>query len=115
MSVEHDAGVRDAWEQRLDDPSQALYTVGVVSELMGVDPQVVRGYDQRGLVVPQRSANGQRRYSRHDIQRLSRAMTLADEGIPAAGIERILTLEGQLADRETREPDDGERDRPPPE
>lgn len=94
---------RRGFEQTLDDPTEALYTVGVVAELMGVDPQVVRGYDQRGMVVPSRSRSGQRRYSRQDIRRLSRAMDLADEGIPAAGIERILHLEDRLADRELEE------------
>lgn len=90
---------RRDWERTLDDPSEALYTVGVVAELMDVDPQVVRGYDQRGIVTPTRSDTGQRRYSREDIQRLSRAMDLADEGIPTAGIERILELEDELEQR----------------
>lgn len=102
---------RQSWERTLDDPTQALYTVGIVAELMGVDPQVVRGYDQRGLVEPDRSLNGQRRYSRRDIRRLARAMDLADEGIPATGIERILHLEQQLADRET--PNTGPTTSPP--
>lgn len=88
------------WEARLDDPSAPLYTVGVVADLVGVDTQVVRGYDQRGLVSPQRSGSGQRRYSRDDIRRLSRAMQLADDGIPRAGIERILQLEDELARRD---------------
>lgn len=76
--------------------------MGVVAELMGVDPQVVRGYDQRGLVQPERSDGGHRRYSRRDIRRLTRALDLADEGISTAGIERILELEDQVG----REGDD---------
>lgn len=90
----------EEWEKALDAPDEPLYTVGVVADLMGVDPQVVRGYDKRGLVEPGRSASGQRRYSRDDIGRLARAMRLADEGIPAAGIERILELEDELHRRE---------------
>lgn len=90
---------REDWEEVLDDPEEPLYTVGVVAELMGVEPQVVRGYDKRGLVEPGRSDAGHRRYSRADIRRLARAMRLADEGIPAAGIERILGLEDELRDR----------------
>ncbi len=84
------------WEQTLDDPDAPLYTVGVVSDLLGVDPQVVRGYDKRGLIEPDRSEAGHRRYSRRDIERLCRAMELADQGIPAAGIDRILELEDRL-------------------
>ena len=92
-------GERD-WEAMLDDPEEPLYPVGLVAELMDVDPQVVRGYDRRGIVVPSRSGAGQRRYSRQDIRRLSRAMELADEGIPTTGIDRILTLEDELGHRD---------------
>lgn len=88
---------RHDWERTLDDPNEALYPVGVVADLMGVDPQVVRGYDQRGIVSPERSNAGQRRYSRDDIRRLVRAMDLADEGIPTSGIDRILRLEEELS------------------
>lgn len=94
---------RQGWEKRLDDPNHPLYTVGVVADLLGVDPQVVRGYDHRGLVEPDRSGSGQRRYSRRDIERLTRAMDLADEGIPTSGIERILALEDELDARRRRD------------
>lgn len=103
MARGHPGSRRDGWEDVLDDPSKPLYTVGVVADLMGVDPQVVRGYDRRGLVEPERSESGHRRYSRKDIQRLSRAMDLADEGIPSAGIERILRLEDELRERDERD------------
>ncbi|MFP4634326.1 MAG: MerR family transcriptional regulator [Nitriliruptoraceae bacterium] len=88
--------VREAFEDLLDDPDEPIHPVGVVAELLGVDAQVVRGYDQRGLVTPGRSSSGHRRYSRRDIRRLTRAMRLAEEGIPASGIERILALEDEL-------------------
>lgn len=91
-----------SWQQTLDDPEAPLYTVGVVAELCGLDTQVVRGYDRRGIVEPTRSESGQRRYSRNDIARLSRAMALADEGVSSAGIERVLALEDQLADDTSR-------------
>ena len=92
------------WEAILDDPAAPLYTVGVVAELIGVDPQVVRGYDRRGLIEPTRSMSGQRRYSRNDVARLSRAMQLADEGVSSAGIERVLELEDRLAERQDGDP-----------
>ncbi len=90
------------WRETLDDPEAPLFTVGVVAELCGVDTQVVRGYDRRGLVEPTRSESGQRRYSRNDIERLSRAMQLADEGISSVGIERVLALEDRLAEKPKR-------------
>lgn len=92
-------GTREDWEDVLDDPAEPLYTVGVVAELMGVDVQVVRGWDRRGIVRPERSDGGHRRYSRADIRRLSRALALAEEGIPTAGVERILDLEDRLRQR----------------
>lgn len=91
---------REEWEDALDDPSEPLYSVGVVAGLMGVDPQVVRGYDKRGIVEPERAESGHRRYSRNDIHRLARAMRLADDGIPSSGIERILDLEDELRRRD---------------
>lgn len=94
--AEPDRTVND-WETTLDDPSAPLYTVGVVAELVGVDPQVVRGYDRRGLIEPTRSQSGQRRYSRNDVARLSRAMQLAGDGVSTAGIDRVLELEDRLA------------------
>lgn len=93
--TENEAG-RPDWRRALDDPDEPLYTVGVVADLMDLDTQVVRGYDKRGLVSPSRSSSGHRRYSRRDIDRLSRAVELADEGISSAGIERILELEEEL-------------------
>lgn len=104
-----DGSDREGWEDTLDDPDEPLYTVGVVADLMGVDTQVVRGYDKRGLVEPGRSDAGHRRYSRADIHRLSRAMKLADEGIPASGIERILGLEDELRRQRRDERDEGPR------
>ena len=70
LGVGDETSERNSWEATLDDPDEALYTVGVVADLMGVDAQVVRGYDNRGIVQPGRSVSGQRRYSRRDIARL---------------------------------------------
>lgn len=95
---------RESWEEILDDPAEPLYPVGVVADLMGIDPQVVRGYDKRGLVEPGRSESGHRRYSRQDLRRLSRAVRLSEEGIPTAGIERILELEDELRRRDEGSP-----------
>jgi DNA-binding transcriptional MerR regulator len=95
--VTDDGDEREAWEEALDDATEPLYTVGVVAELMGVEPQVVRSYDRRGVVRPGRARSGHRRYSRDHIRRLARAMRLSEEGIPPRGITRILELEDALA------------------
>ncbi len=59
-----------------------------------VGPQTLRQYDRLGLVVPQRTDGGARRYSLRDVSRLAHAQQLSqDEGINLAGITRILDLE----------------------
>ena len=85
------------WQEVLGNPAHALFTVGVVADLLGIDVQIVRRYDTEGLITPQRSTGRQRRYSRDDIARLARAVLLAEEGIPMIGIRRIIELEDQLA------------------
>ncbi|MBW3082633.1 heat shock protein transcriptional repressor HspR [Bifidobacterium phasiani] len=71
-----------------------VFTVGRAAELAGVHPQTLRQYDRLGLVVPQRTEGGARRYSLRDVSRLSHAQRLSqDEGINLAGVTRILALE----------------------
>ena len=59
-----------------------------------IHPQTSRQYDRLGLVRPQRTDGGARRYCLRDIARLTRAQRLSqDEGINLSGIARILVLE----------------------
>ncbi len=72
---------------------EPVFTVGQVSELAVIHPQTLRQYDRLGLVVPNRTAGGARRYSLRDIDRLTTAQHLAqDEAINLAGVMRILSL-----------------------
>ncbi|MBT1169698.1 MULTISPECIES: helix-turn-helix transcriptional regulator [Bifidobacterium] len=71
-----------------------IFTVGQAAELAGIHPQTLRQYDRLGLVRPQRTDGGARRYCLRDIARLTRAQRLSqDEGINLSGIARILSLE----------------------
>ena len=71
-----------------------VFSVGAAGELANVHPQTLRQYDRLGLVVPQRTEGGARRYSLRDISRLAQAQQLSqEEGINLAGITRILELE----------------------
>ncbi|WP_265087417.1 heat shock protein transcriptional repressor HspR [Nanchangia anserum] len=57
-------------------------------------PQTLRQYDRLGLVTPQRTKGGGRRYSPADIRRLREIQRLShDEGVNLAGISRIMELE----------------------
>lgn len=89
-----------SWPERLDDEDAPVYPIGVVADLFGVDVQTVRRYDDEGIVEPDRSDAGQRRYSRRDIARLSQVLQLAGEGVSPPGIRRILELEDRLAEAE---------------
>jgi MerR family transcriptional regulator/heat shock protein HspR len=91
--------VRGDWRDVLDDPSSAIYTLGVVAEVLGVDVQLVRRYSDEGIIAPERSLGHQRRFSRMDIERLARALDLANDAIPMVGIRRILDLEDRLNER----------------
>lgn len=80
------------------DPHAAIFSVGQVAEMLGVQPALVRRLDTEQVVQPQRSAGGQRRYSQREIERVEHAVAMADQGHNLTGIRRILALEAQLAD-----------------
>jgi len=74
------------------DPSQAVYSISVASELSGVDPQMLRAYEQRGLLTPFRTEGGTRRYSPDDVDRISDITSLLGDGLNLAGIGQVLQL-----------------------
>jgi DNA-binding transcriptional MerR regulator len=80
----------------IDDPHAALYSVGQVAGMLGVQSAFVRRLDTEELVQPSRSAGGQRRYSRHEIGQVSRVAELASEGLTLSGIRRLLVLEAEV-------------------
>lgn len=82
----------------LDDPGAALYTMGQVTDLLGVQAAFLRRLDAEEVVRPARSEGGQRRYSRDEISQIERVVVLAGEGLTLAGIRRLLVLEGEVAD-----------------
>lgn len=59
--------------------------------------QTLRTYDRLGLVSPQRSSGGGRRYSDRDVDLLREVQRLSqDEGVNLAGIKRIIELTNQV-------------------
>jgi MerR family transcriptional regulator/heat shock protein HspR len=82
---------------RLDDENVPLYTVGQVAEMLAVKQAFLRRVDELRVVSPQRSAGGQRRYTRYEIRIIEQVVTMADEGITLQAIRRIIELETQLA------------------
>lgn len=78
--------------------SQArTFLISVAAELAGMHAQTLRTYDRLGLVRPQRTAGGGRRYSQHDVDLLRQVQRLSqDEGVNLAGIKRIIELTNQV-------------------
>ncbi len=75
------------------EPDRALYAISVAAELVGTGVQNLRLYESRGLVEPQRTEGGTRRYSDNDLARLRRITVLLDAGLNLAGIALVLDLE----------------------
>lgn len=81
------------------DPASAARTflISVAAELAGMHAQTLRTYDRLGLVSPQRSSGGGRRYSERDVDLLREVQRLSqDEGVNLAGIKRIIELTNQV-------------------
>jgi MerR family transcriptional regulator/heat shock protein HspR len=73
------------------------YMISVAAELVGMHPQTLRIYEQRGLVQPKRTSGNTRLYSENDLERLRLIQRLTTEvGLNLAGVERVLQLEDEL-------------------
>jgi MerR family transcriptional regulator, heat shock protein HspR len=79
------------------------YMISVAAELVGMHPQTLRQYEDKGLVRPQRTAGNTRLYSEADLDRLRLIQRLTTElGLNLAGVEAVLGLEEQLQRMQTR-------------
>jgi MerR family transcriptional regulator/heat shock protein HspR len=74
---------------------RALYSISVTSELTGVNPQMLRVYEQKGLLTPHRTQGGTRRYSGQDIDTVGEITTLLAAGLNLAGVEQVLQLRSE--------------------
>lgn len=81
---------------RLDDVDFAAYTIGRAADLLDVQPAFLRSLDTSGLLTPERSPGGQRRYSRAELDLAARVRALLDQNMPLAAATRIVHLEVQL-------------------
>ncbi|MCH9728655.1 MAG: helix-turn-helix transcriptional regulator [Actinomycetia bacterium] len=73
------------------------FLISVAAELAGMHAQTLRTYDRLGLVSPQRTTGGGRRYSEHDVDLLREVQRLSqDEGVNLAGIKRIIELTNRV-------------------
>jgi MerR family transcriptional regulator/heat shock protein HspR len=79
------------------------YMISVAAELVGMHPQTLRMYEQKGLVRPKRTAGNTRLYSEADLARLRLIQRLTTQlGLNLAGVEAVLDLEEQLQRMQAR-------------
>lgn len=74
---------------------RALFSISVTAELTEVKPQMLRVYEQRGLLSPERTPGGTRRYSTRDIDRVREITSLLDAGLNLAGVEEVFRLQAE--------------------
>jgi MerR family transcriptional regulator, heat shock protein HspR len=76
---------------------RGVFAISVVAEMVALPAQNLRVYERAGLVEPDRTSGGTRRYSEADVERLRRVRDLLAEGLNLAGVARVLVLEDEVA------------------
>jgi MerR family transcriptional regulator, heat shock protein HspR len=76
---------------------RGVYSISVAAALAGMGIQALRLYEARGLLEPERTAGGTRRYRASDIDRLHHIGELLAAGLNLAGIAMVLDLEAENA------------------
>jgi MerR family transcriptional regulator, heat shock protein HspR len=79
----------------MDD--RPCYMISVAADLVGMHPQTLRIYENKGLIRPKRTAGNTRLYSDADLDRLRLIQRLTNElGLNLAGVEHVLRLQDEL-------------------
>jgi MerR family transcriptional regulator, heat shock protein HspR len=78
-----------------------VFMIGIASELIGVHPQTLRMYEQKGLLRPRKSIKNTRLYSQEDVELGRYIQKLTQEmGMNLAGVKKVLDLERRIAELE---------------
>ncbi|MDI2036759.1 MerR family transcriptional regulator [Paenarthrobacter nitroguajacolicus] len=95
VAGEHDGGLVAAAASggAAGSGDTGVYAISVAAELVGTGQQNIRQYERKGLLTPERTDGGTRRYSENDLTTLRRIGVLLDEGLNLAGVKRVLELE----------------------
>jgi DNA-binding transcriptional MerR regulator len=80
------------------DADRGLFGISVAAELVGMEAPSLRLYESHGLLKPERTAGGTRRYSANDLERLRAIAELLDAGVNLKGIGMVLQLEEENAE-----------------
>src|SRR5205807_3802542 len=79
-----------------NNASLPKYTIGVVSQLVGLPPQMLRRYEEAGLLEPARQAGKNRLYSDQEVSVLKEIAELYEQGVNAVGIRHIIQMRRQV-------------------
>lgn len=82
--------------------SQPVYAISVAAEILGIGVQRLRMYENRGLVEPERTLGGTRRYSKKDLDRIGRVTALLRQGLNLAGVAMVLELQDENEQLKTK-------------
>ena len=66
------------------------YSPAQLAQMSGVSVRTLHHYDQIGLLVPERRANGYRSYGPAEVERLQQILIFKSSGMELADIGRIL-------------------------
>ncbi|MFE1646504.1 heat shock protein transcriptional repressor HspR [Microbacterium sp. P01] len=78
------------------DENSPIFAIAAAAELANMHPQTLRQYDRLGLVVPERTQGGSRRYSLRHVQQLREVGRLSGDGMSLPAIARIIELEERV-------------------
>jgi DNA-binding transcriptional MerR regulator len=87
---------------RLDDQDYPAFTMGQAAEILDVQQAFLRSLDAAGVLRPQRSDGGHRRYSRRQLVLAGRMRELFDQGLTLDAANRIVQLQDQLEQARAR-------------
>ncbi|HEY6541635.1 MAG TPA: MerR family transcriptional regulator [Ktedonobacteraceae bacterium] len=79
-----------------NNASLPKYTIGVVSHMLGLPPQMLRRYEEAGLLEPARQSGKNRLYSDADVAILEEIASLYEQGVNAVGIRHIIQMRRQV-------------------
>lgn len=83
--------------------NKKVITIGIVSELTGLSVRKIRYYEERGLLFPDRTETGNRKYSFADVELLVNIADQLEEGVQTFEIKQELKkARNQKSERKIR-------------
>ncbi|HBI05080.1 MAG TPA: MerR family DNA-binding transcriptional regulator [Paenibacillaceae bacterium] len=80
-----------------------VITIGIVSELTGLSERQIRYYEERKLILPDRTKGGTRKFSFLDVERLIDIANKMEDGMQTFEIRKMEKEEKKRTDRKTRD------------